>query len=393
MLKLIYGIDKSMMGKYLDGNLTSMEQVFGYMDRLKVTWWKMVTLFLLLPCAPAFGQQKEAAEKLVMEGVSYHDRGDFEGAIRRYDQALQLDKDNIYALAEKAMSLLVLKKYQEAIDYCEKAISVHPGHKALDAVYVTCGTAYDALSNKEKALAIYDEGIRLFPTCGMLFFNKGITLFGMGQMDEATLCFQQSAAWNPAHASTQNALARLCFGSGHKIPSIMAFGRFLVLEPQSERAAGNLKILQTLMKGGAEKTGKNTVTIDIDASLLADTSANGKPAENNFTMTELTLAISAALDYDKKYKKQTEVQKFIRNFEMVCNTLSETQEKGTGFYWDYYVPYYLEMKEKGFLETFAHIAYLPSGSADVKKWLKTHEREIEEFYIWSKSFQWAAANE
>jgi hypothetical protein len=105
------------------------------------------------------------------------------------------------------------------------------------------------------------------------------------------------------------------------------------------------------------------------------------------------LGIMAAIDHDKKFKKETEAERLVRKFETICTSLSEAQGEGVGFYWDYYVPYYLEMKEKGLIETFVHIILLPSGQSDVKKWIKSHEKEIEEFYDWSSAFQWPASFE
>ena len=49
---------------------------------------------MLLISLTLFSQNKTEAEKLVEEGVPYHDKGDYEGAINKYDNALELDKDN-----------------------------------------------------------------------------------------------------------------------------------------------------------------------------------------------------------------------------------------------------------------------------------------------------------
>ena len=59
-------------------------------------------MFLLI-CSISFAQNKADAEKLVDEGVAYHDKGDYDGAISRYDKALELDKDNLLAMTEKGI--------------------------------------------------------------------------------------------------------------------------------------------------------------------------------------------------------------------------------------------------------------------------------------------------
>ncbi len=71
-------------------------------------------------------QQKEDAGKLVNEGIALEDSGRSEEAIAKYQQALELDKNNLQALAEMSYSLLTLKKYDEAIKYCKTAIRTHP---------------------------------------------------------------------------------------------------------------------------------------------------------------------------------------------------------------------------------------------------------------------------
>ena len=93
-----------------------------------------------------FGQQKDLAEKLISEGIVFHDKGDYEWAIKKYDEALQFDENNLFALAEKAMSLTSLQKYEESVQVCQTAMEKHKGED-LRMVYVTCGNAYDGKKN------------------------------------------------------------------------------------------------------------------------------------------------------------------------------------------------------------------------------------------------------
>ncbi len=351
---------------------------------------KHIILLLVFPfmCNFSFGQNKVDCEKLVGEGVQFHDKGDYIEAISRYDQALELDRDNVFALAEKAFSLMHLQKYTEAIDCCQRAIDAHPGDNALKTVYVTYGNAYDVLKKSAESIEIYNEGISQFPDFYQLYFNKGITLSSMAKYDEAISCFQKAVMLNPDHGSSHNALARMHFMNERHIPALLAFCRFLSLEPQGARASENLSMVQTIMKGNVEKTGKKSVTININPEMFGDTMAGGKPAENSFTSTELMLALSSALDYDKKYKKEKEVQRFIRKLDLVCSSLNDTQGDNSGFYWDYYVPFFTEMKDREFIETFAYIALASSDESTVAKWLKTHTHETDRFFEWVDAFQW-----
>lgn len=352
---------------------------------------KKALLLLAFPLLSTalWAQQKEEAEKLVSEGIAWHDKGNYDEAIRKYDQALLLDKDNLLALAEKAMSLVSLKKNEEALVLCQLAIEKHPGEEALSTVYVTYGNACDALGKTDKAIEAYDEGIKLFPDSYQLYFNKGITLAIDRKYDDAIGCFQKSALRNPSHASSHNALARLLNVNGKRIPSLLAYSRFLVVESETNRAKENLAAVQKIMKGNVEKKGENSVSISISTDMLGAAAA-GKPEENSFSTTDLLLTMDAGLDYDKKNKKKTEVEQFIRKFEAVCASLKEGRKDNYGFYWSYYVPYFVEMKDQGFIETFGYIIFSTSDDAVNSNWLKAHQAEIDRFYDWSATFAWKA---
>ena len=347
----------------------------------------LLLMFSLLLNNISFGQQKEAAEKLVDEGVAYHDKGDYDGAISKYDKAIELDKDNRLALTEKAFSLLSLQKYDESIACCKKVIEKHSGEN-IATVYVTYGNALDGLKKTDQSIEIYNEGIKQFPDYYQLYFNKGITLSSVKKYDEAILCFQKAVMIKPSHAGSNNAIARLLKVQEKRIPSLLAYCRFLIVEPQTNRAKENLAAIQNLMNANIEETGKKSVTININPNMLGDTTAGAKPKENSFNSTDLILSMDAALDYDKKNKKKSDVEKFMRKFETVCASLKETRKDNFGFYWDYYVPYFIELKDKNFIVTFSYIAFASSNDPDVAKWLKGSKADIDKFYEWSKTFTW-----
>ena len=349
---------------------------------------KLALTLLLFTINLSFSQNKVEAEKLVEEGIPYHDKGDYEGAINKYNKALKLDNDNLLALSEKALSLLSMKKYDESIIECKKIIEKYPKENSLKSVYVTYGNALDELKKTDQSIEIYDEGLKLFPDYYQLHFNKGITYSSIQKYDQAILNFQQAIIINPKHAGSNNAIARLEKINDRRIPSILAFCRFLILDPESERAKENLKNLKELMNANVNQTEKKSVTISIDPKMFADTTNLGKPKENNFSSTDLISTMDVALDFDKKNKNKTEVENFIRKFKTICASLEETKKENFGFYWSYFAPYFIEMKNKKLIEPFAYIAFASSENKDVNKWIKNNQIELDKFYDWSKNYNW-----
>ena len=345
----------------------------------------ILLLTVVLLSSITFAQQKDAAEKLVNEGIAYYDKGDYEGAVVRYDMALGLDSNNVVAYVEKAMTLLALKKYEETIDCCRKTIEKFPGNESLATLYVTYGNVYDEIKKTDKSVDIYNEGLKLFPDYYQLHFNKGITYASVKKYDEAIACFQQALLLNANHPGSHNALARMLDTKHIRIPALLAYFRFMALEPQSQRAKSNLDFIQQIMKGNVEQKDKKTININISSDMLP---GNGAPTENNFSIIDMILSMDAALDYDKKYKDKTEIEQFLRKFDHICTSLKEGKNKNSGFYWDYYAPYFIEMKDKKLTETYVYIAFASSDNQDVALWLKAHEVDIDKFFAWSKAFVW-----
>ena len=146
--------------------------------------------------------------------------------------------------------------------------------------------------------------------------------------------------------------------------------------------------MQKIMKANVEETGEKSVTIKISPNMLSDTTENGKQKENSFTATDLILSLDAAMDFDKKNKEKNEVEQFTRKFETVCASLKETRKDNYGFFWDYYVPYFIEMKDKNFIKTYSYIAFASSDDPAISQWLKDHKSEADKFFEWSGSFEW-----
>ncbi len=346
---------------------------------------KVKTLLFLLLFSSVYAQNPEEAEKLVEAGIVLHDKGDYEGAIKNYDNALSLDKDNLFALIEKSLTLSSLNKFDEVITISKQAIAMHPNSK-LQNIYVTYGNALDHLKKTDEALKVYDEGIQKFPDYYQLYFNKGICYANLNNSSEAVLCFQKSLVINPKHPGSLNAIG-IFESNSNRIPAILAFSRFLIVEPQTSRSKKNFENLKGLLMKGVTKTGEKAVTINIDSSTLPD--STGVKKENDFSSTDMILSITASLDFDKKNAKKTDAENFIRKIEVICASLEEVKNENNGFYWNFLAPYFIEMKNKKLIEPFGYIAYVDANTDDVVKWHKKNQDKLDDFYEWSKNYKWS----
>lgn len=335
----------------------------------------------------AYAQDILGAQMLVREGVILHDEGKYEDALLKYDSALVIDPQNVGAMGERALTFMEMEKYADAADACRDIVKKYPNSRDLEFVYTTYGNSLDALGKSSEALEVYDKGISLFPENSHLYFNKGITLALLERFEESQETLEQAVLLNPYHPGTQNALARVLVANDKEIPSLFAFLRFFIIEPEGPRAKANMPYVKDIFKANVEVTGKNSITINM-APIVVSEDDNGEKKPNDFRTVSIMLSMTAALDYDKKNKRKSEPELIKDKIETLCSTLSEMKKDNFGFYWKQYVPYFVALNETGHSETLAYIVYASENDKKIGKWIEGNRDKIDAFYEWDKTYEW-----
>ncbi|MBI3234639.1 MAG: hypothetical protein HYZ42_11475 [Bacteroidetes bacterium] len=355
---------------------------------------KLVYIFFLaFSFHMAKAQNNNEAEQMVKIGNTYFEKNEFETAIHNYDSALSFDKFNLQALSQKVKSFYQLKKYEEAIITSYKAIDNHPGNEKLVEVYITLGNSFDGLKKLDKAIAKYDEGIKKFPLNSSLQFNKALMLNKNKKTKEAIVCFEKCALLNPLDLNSLEYIAYLNFLTSKNIPAILAYSRFLILESVGDRAQNDYGNMKIFLLGGAgvkkNKDGGITISLFTETtdSVSGDT-ANKKVQPNNFRQTEMILSMMNALNFNFDSKPTNETEQVLSKFNILFGSLKTNQKDNNGFYWEFYAPYFIELYEKGYLERFVYIISASNGDKKVAKWLKKHQKQLDEFNAWSNAFVW-----
>jgi tetratricopeptide (TPR) repeat protein len=338
---------------------------------------RLFILFLITVSSslPLFAQQG-VSQLLLDSGIVLHDKQDYEGAIKIYDQIISTDKDFYGAYYEKSFSLVSMGKYQDCIDLCKQILKKFKNEDGNKNVYVNYGTALDALKQPGDAIKIYKEGAKKFPDFYLLPFNKGITEYLTKESDAATEDLEKSVGLNPMHASSHQFLGYCVYGK-NKIAAIMSLSTFLLLETEGERTTKNLTILLKLLGANVEQKDNKTINISLSPDALKE------GGEDNFHLTEMTLSLRAGLDFDEKFKDLSPEQKLMNKLSLLAIISSKK-----GFFSTFYVPFFAEMKEKNYLETASYIIYASNGEAGNKKWLEGNMGKVKEFYQWLNDYKW-----
>jgi hypothetical protein len=103
----------------------------------------------------------------------------------------------------------------------------------------------------------------------------------------------------------------------------------------------------------------------------------------------MMISMTAALDYDDKFKNQPPAEKLKRKLEAFVSTTAEDKKgRKKGFFMNFYVPFLAEMKEKDLLLTACYIMGTPAADEEGKKWLDANKNKVEDFYKWMDAYKW-----
>lgn len=355
----------------------------------------VIAVFSLLFASVAAAQRLEpptleqtpltpAQQSSVRMGVEMHENGDYDGAIRLYEKVLKENPNNGDVLYEMAFAYYMKRDYSKSREIAFKAARYKSEN--LPNVYALIGNSYDDDDDPKKAVEAYKAGIKLAPPSYQLHFNLAVTYSRLKRFEEARAELKRSALLNPKHPSSQYLLSLNFYQEGYRVPALLAAARFLVLEPTSRRSLDAFKIVQSVMQGGVSQ-GRNPNEINITMNM------SGKKDEGDFGVIETFIGLSKAAGMTEKNRSKTQMQLAVEQWESLITMMEEGLAKAdrSKFTWQYYVPYFIEMKKKGYVEAFVYLININSGDNNVRVWLERNSAPLREFLTWTDRYQWPKA--
>ena len=320
----------------------------------------------------------EKHRDLMREAIASDERRDFDAAIARLQQILQENPGDVGAMYQLAYSHFGKEEYGKSLAVAYTGARYKS--QQLSAFYLLIGNNLDRLEEYELAIKVYKQGKKSFQTDVQFPMNLAITYLNFGRPEDARKYLKEAAALDPNYASSHLGLGQLYFASGYKAQAVLALCRFLVLEPDSSRSGAALKTLQGVIQSGIGPVEESKIAIVVDATLRTD--------EGDFNSANLALSMLAASPYLEKNKGKSEMSLAVENFSTLFAVLSEGKKNQSGFAWNYYTPYFVEMKNRNYVEAFCNYIYHSGGSAEASNWVAQNGAKVSEFLNWSKSYMW-----
>ena len=189
----------------------------------------------------------EKAEDFLIQGEEKYRKGDRQGAIEAFSQAIELDPNYVEAYYNRGTVRYILGDHKGAIADFNEVLRINPN---LFQAYVNRGNARDDSGDSQGAIADYNEAVRINPSDSKAYYNRGVTRSRLGDNKGAIADFNEALRINPNYAKAYNVRGYARAELGDKQGAIQDFQKAAGLfQKQGDRdnynrAINNLNKLQ-----------------------------------------------------------------------------------------------------------------------------------------------------
>ena len=222
-------------------------------------------LMLLLIVQVSFGQSnQEKPHEKGQTAIQMMDNGQVDVSIKLLEEAQQLDPDRFDFPYELAYAHYIKEDFKEAIKILEK---IENYKDVNDRLYQLLGNAYDNIGKADKAVKIYEKGLKKFPNSGILHLESGIICMHDKEYDKALSFFEKGIYVAPAFPSNYYWATRLYCSSTEAIWGMIYGEIFMNVERNSKRTVEISKLLFDTYKSQIVFTSDTSISVSFSKQM------------------------------------------------------------------------------------------------------------------------------
>jgi tetratricopeptide (TPR) repeat protein len=132
-------------------------------------------LFIAMPLSAEqkTGTVTREAVNSFQQGRFYHDRGDYQRAVKEYDRFMEIAPGRADAHYRRGLAYYSLGELDRAVRDLDQAIEINPTHTEA---YNLRGVAYHGLGDPAQAIKNYDKAIKLRANFPEAYNNRGLPM-------------------------------------------------------------------------------------------------------------------------------------------------------------------------------------------------------------------------
>ncbi|MEN2415417.1 tetratricopeptide repeat protein [Flavobacterium mesophilum] len=317
-------------------------------------------------------QKKEFKCQEIYTAVKLMDAGQYDESIAMLKECEKVDPTDHAYPYEIALAYTYKKEYQNAVNQLEKI----KNYNGLQAdYYQLLGNAYDYVGQPEKAIRVYDEGLKKFPNAGRLYLEKGVVMEGQEKYGNAISYFEKGIEVDPMYPSNYYRAALLYLNSNDKLTGLLYGEIFMNLERTTKRTQNMSKKLYETYKNSITFNGNNTkidlCNIVIDANTINDKGTK-LPFCSYFGSNFILATVGQnEINLNSLARIRTEFIKlyFKKDFKKYPNVLLEYQKK---------------LLDLDFLDIYSRYLFQLGAETEFNDWKSENEDAYNTFAEWYK---------
>jgi len=209
----------------------------------------------------ALGLDPKNVEAFYRRGLALQAQGDLNGAISDYNTVLGLDLRNADAFSNRGFVKQAQGDFEGALADYAQALLINP---KIPAVYYNEGLIEVQKGDLDVAIAAYNHALDLDPKMAVAYYNRGNAKNTEGNLDGAIADYTQALVLNPkiALAYCNRGFARQ--SKGDSDGALADYGQALALDPKMASAFYNRALIKA-QKGDLDGAiADSTQAIDLD---------------------------------------------------------------------------------------------------------------------------------
>lgn len=347
----------------------------------------LISLFITIFSVTLLGQV-QSVESLIEEGIGLHDAGEFEEAIDRYNEVLELDSTHVFALYELSLSYLALSDFENASIYSSLVIDSN-NEELSPGAYAVKSEALAEMKQIDEAIELLHMGLEKNGDISLLYFNLALNYFKKGDTDKALEHVKKAIDLDKSHSGAFLLNAYALRDKGLWVQSILSFQMFLLLEPDSKRSKNAFaELLQTMQITKPKEPVERSF---IQQQLLKNVSDDAlHPDEIPPLSTEDGLnrnfvyhAITSTKDSLDSISESVDEFTLFKTINMEIMKVLERESKGDreGILWTFYIPFFSRIAHSEYYDTYCRyisVSYIPESL----EWWQQNPETAVNFVIW-----------
>jgi len=174
--------------------------------------------------------RNEDVSSLIDQADDKFKHGQFGDAVNHYDAVLKRAPNNFRALHNKGLALFALSKFQKSIECYDRALEIQP-----HASHVKLNKAISLNSNRnfQEAKNLLDEIVRVAPTNKEALNARALSEFNLGLDSEGMQDLKKAIEIDPAYTMAWNNLGCFYLGLGELDSAIECFDQTLAIDTRN----------------------------------------------------------------------------------------------------------------------------------------------------------------